>query len=152
MCGLDPKTLMNPGYSSLSYPMLFDVGPETSNSGFWFPDFSKPGSSFYNYKDNADVLRAALNYNTYPEERDPPQTETESIESTGGTPYAYISVPASPAIPRNALLLYGLQTDAQLEHGYVPQPDAGSSTNALAAFTNLYAARLNRNALIGPVD
>ncbi len=43
---------------------------EADGQEFWFPDFSKPGSSFYNHKDNADVLRAALNYNTYPEERE----------------------------------------------------------------------------------
>ena len=38
-----------------------------------------------------------------------------------------------------------------LEQGYVPQPDAASSTNALAAFANPNSGRFNRNALIGPV-
>lgn len=37
---------------------------EAAGQTYWFPDFSRPGSSFYNYKDNADVLRSALNYNT----------------------------------------------------------------------------------------
>ena len=39
---------------------------EAEGQEFWTPDFGKPGSSFYNYKDNANVLRGALQYNTYP--------------------------------------------------------------------------------------
>ena len=38
-----------------------------------------------------------------------------------------------------------------LEQGYVPQPDAAFSTNALIAFSNPNSGRFNRNALIGPV-
>jgi hypothetical protein len=106
---------------------------EASGQDFWFPDFSKPGSSFYNYKDNADVLRAALNYNTCPEERNSPQRETDSIESAENTPYAYVSVPVTPAIPKNALNLYGPQPRSApaIGNALIPRTTAGAPADTL---------------------
>jgi len=128
-------------------------GPEklTQEAGglrYWFPDFSKPGSSFYNYKNNADVLRAALGYNTYPLDQNDPQTASASIGSFDSIPYAYVSVPTPPAISKNALNLSAQQ--AQLA--------APSIGNALNSYGGLNAADLNAsgprigNALIPQTD
>jgi hypothetical protein len=88
------------------------LAQEAAGQEFWFPDFSKPGSSFYNYKDNADVLRAALGYNTYPQEREAPQTETASIDTSGNSAYNFVSPPSAPMADDNASDLYASQGQA----------------------------------------
>jgi hypothetical protein len=114
---------------------------EANGQEFWFPDFSKPGSSFYNYKDNADVLRAALGHETYPVEVEAPQPATEAISPSNGSPYAYVSVPN--ALPANALAMYAQEQAA---------PPAGNALNffrpvTAAGFPNA-SAPASGNALI----
>lgn len=93
---------------------------EARGQEFWFPDFSKPGSSFYDYKDNADVLRAALEHRTLPPEPTAPQPDIETISSSDQSPYAYVSV--SNALPANDLAMYAQQPQTVLP--------AGSTLNA----------------------
>ncbi len=135
-------------------------GPEklaqkAAGQQFWFPDFSKPGSSFYNYKDNADVLRAALGYNTYPQESEEPQTETASIETSQNGPYNYATMPSPPATGNDAPDAYASQGQAapaignalipalRIGNALIGQTPAGAAANTLDPAT-LATMVLNR--------
>ncbi|MGO9172390.1 MAG: hypothetical protein ACLP7P_10540 [Rhodomicrobium sp.] len=109
------------------------LAQEAAGQEFWFPDFSKPGSSFYNYKDNADVLRAALDHNTYPLDVSAPQPATASIGSPGNNPYTYVNVPTPPSMPQNALTFYPQQA----------QTASPSIGNVLYYYGGLNTADLN---------
>ncbi len=110
---------------------------EAAGQNYWFPDFSKPGSSFYNYKDNADVLRSALGYNTYPPDQNDPQSAPPSAGSSGGSSYAYVSVPTPSSMPKNALTIYAQG-----------QPGSASNSNALNYYGGRSSADLNAS---GPI-
>ncbi|MGO8951930.1 MAG: hypothetical protein ACLPWS_03060 [Rhodomicrobium sp.] len=111
------------------------LAQEAGGQRYWFPDFSKPGSSFYNYKDNANVLRAALGYNTYPLDQNAPQPAPASIGTFDNSPYAYVNVPYSAAMPKNTMALYAQQAQA-----------APSIGNALNSYGGVNAADVNASA------
>ncbi len=128
---------------------------EAAGQEFWFPDFSKPGSSFYNYKDNADVLRSALGYNIYPPEVVAPETATATIETSKNSPYNYVSVPSAPASDENAPNAYASQSQPapaarnalgpslRIGNALIGQTTAGAPANTLDPAT-LAAIVLNR--------
>ncbi len=106
---------------------------EAAGQNFWFPDFSKPGSSFYNYKNNADVLRAALDHNTYPLDQNDAQPASPPIGTLNDSPYAYVSVPTPPAAPQNAPAFYPQQAQTASPSGNAPYYYGGPNTAGLNA-------------------
>jgi hypothetical protein len=128
---------------------------EAAGQEFWFPDFSKPGSSFYYYKDNADVLRSALGYNTYPPEVIAPKGATATIETSKNSPYNYMIVPSAPASDENAPNAYASQSQAapaarnalvpslRIGNALIGQTPAGAPANTLDPAT-LAVMVLNR--------